>query len=125
MRALLLERQHALRARGDLEIIPEGAEDEGARNPDEDAQPLAEMGQVIASRRNRERAEQLTLIHDALERLKEDPEEFGLCEECGDPVPPKRLELMPWVRLCIPCQEIVEREQAASAGRKHITDYKV
>jgi RNA polymerase-binding transcription factor DksA len=30
---------------------------------------------------------------------------------------------MPWVRLCIGCQEARERDETAGGGRKHITDY--
>ena len=32
------------------------------------------------------------------------------CRECGDPIPPKRLEALPGVGLCRSCQEERERE---------------
>lgn len=34
------------------------------------------------------------------------------CEECGEPIPPRRRELVPGVRLCVECQsERDERER--------------
>ncbi len=47
--------------------------------------------------------------NDALERL--DRGTYGDCERCGKPINPERLEAFPWVRYCIECQTIVEREQ--------------
>ncbi|HEV2107805.1 MAG TPA: TraR/DksA C4-type zinc finger protein [Thermomicrobiales bacterium] len=51
----------------------------------------------------------LNQAHGALERL--DHGTYGDCERCGRPVNPERLEAFPWVRYCIECQTIVEREQ--------------
>ena len=34
----------------------------------------------------------------------DDPDEYGLCEECGDPIAPRRLQLMPHATLCTECQ---------------------
>ena len=122
LRQLLLEQREALLREGDLEIEPE-SEDDTARKPDDDARPLAEMAQVIASNRNRERTEQLHLIAEALARLDASPDEFGLCEECDEPIGKRRLELLPWVRLCIECQSAREDDRTPG-GRRHITDYK-
>lgn len=36
-------------------------------------------------------------------------EEFGRCEECGEPIPKKRLLVMPEATLCVPCQQKLER----------------
>jgi phage/conjugal plasmid C-4 type zinc finger TraR family protein len=38
------------------------------------------------------------------------------CEECGNAIPMARREAMPGVRLCVTCQETIDREQAAVAG---------
>ena len=38
------------------------------------------------------------------------------CEECGAGIPKARRDAIPGVRLCVACQEIVDRDQAASAG---------
>lgn len=120
---LLLERQTELRAEGDVELVPENAGDDTARKVDEDAAPLAEMNQVIASKRNLERTRQLEAIQDALDLIAEDPEDYGSCEDCSEPIKRRRLELMPWVTLCIRCAEQHERADAPGR-RRHLTDYK-
>jgi DnaK suppressor protein len=125
--ALAELRVRLLRLRG--ELVGEGAvsiaadSDAVAEKPDEDAQPLEEMNKVIASNRNRERAERLAEIEAALARMAADPDGFGDCEGCGEPIARRRLELMPWTRLCIECQARQEHD-GAPAGRRHITDYR-
>ncbi|MEX1362654.1 MAG: TraR/DksA family transcriptional regulator [Nannocystaceae bacterium] len=121
IRQRLVARREQLRDEGDLEIEP--LRDDPTKKVDEDAAPLTEMSQVIASSRNRSRAQQLQSIAEALTRLQEDPEDFGLCESCDEPIPLRRLELMPWARLCAACQQ--EQETAQAPGtRKHLTDYR-
>jgi RNA polymerase-binding protein DksA len=46
-------------------------------------------------------------IEAALRRLDEG--KYGICERCGKPIPARRLEALPYVTLCVDCQEIVER----------------
>lgn len=36
-------------------------------------------------------------------------QEFGLCEECGNPIPTERLLIMPDAFLCVPCQRETEK----------------
>ena len=48
------------------------------------------------TRMSRELAE----IDDALERLVERPEKFGVCEDTGAEIPFKRLDIVPWARTC-------------------------
>jgi DnaK suppressor protein len=31
--------------------------------------------------------------------------DYGICQECGEPINPKRLEAIPWTTLCVRCQE--------------------
>lgn len=90
---------------------------------DQDEAPLVEMGQAIASARNRERDARLEQIADALRRLHEAPDEFGLCEACGEPIPPRRLALLPFVQTCVPCQSDAEAGPRSPVRRK-ITDYR-
>jgi DnaK suppressor protein len=122
LRRMLLQKREELLREGDLEIEPE-SDDDTARKADDDARPLAEMNQVIASNRNRERTEQLHQIGEALARLDADPDAFGLCEECDEPIGKRRLELLPWARLCIDCQSAREGDDSPG-GRRHITDYR-
>lgn len=34
---------------------------------------------------------------------------YGICERCGQPIPPERLEVKPDATLCLTCQREVER----------------
>jgi DnaK suppressor protein len=90
---------------------------------DEDEAPFREMDQSIASARNKARGEQLGRIADARRRLEEDPEGFGLCDQCGEEIPPRRLALLPFVRRCVDCQG-EEDDRKARATRKKVTDYR-
>ncbi len=44
-------------------------------------------------------------IDEALRRLYRTPEEYGLCEECGEKIAFERLDALPHARLCIRCKE--------------------
>lgn len=90
---------------------------------DEDAQPLSEMGQVIASNRNRNRAASLARIDAALARLQNHPDEYGLCQECEAEIPAGRLELLPFAEFCAKCQALKD-EVSKPTRRRHLTDYK-
>ncbi len=122
-KALLLSRQAELRAEGDVEVVPENSGADTARRVDEDAAPLAEMNQIIASKRNVTRTQQLEAILEALDLIAEDPDEYGHCEDCSKEIKRRRLELMPWSTLCIACAEKRERENPRGR-RRHLTDYK-
>ncbi|PJK10355.1 hypothetical protein CO614_08020 [Lysobacteraceae bacterium NML120232] len=43
-------------------------------------------------------------------------ESLAHCEECDAPIPEARRRAMPGVRLCVPCQEAQDAEQAAFSG---------
>jgi DnaK suppressor protein len=120
-REKLLALKQEILNEGDVAIEPV-RKDAAAVGGDEDEQPLAEMQQVIASKRNRARTEALGKIMAALKRLDEAPDDFGLCIECGDPIG-KRLEAMPYVELCVECQ--AEKDAPLKGQRRrHLTDYK-
>jgi DnaK suppressor protein len=44
--------------------------------------------------------DKLKLMDAALERL--DYDEFGICDDCGETIPRKRLEAIPWAAYCLP-----------------------
>ena len=52
--------------------------------------------------------QRLLLVDDALDAIEH--EEYGLCEECEEPINEKRLLLMPFTRLCVSCQAELERQ---------------
>ena len=49
----------------------------------------------------------LALIDEALHRIETGG--FDECVNCGEPVPEKRLEAVPWARYCLTCQDLQER----------------
>src|SRR6201995_2347774 len=40
-------------------------------------------------------------VEEALRRLYNSPEEFGVCHSCGNPIPFARLEALPHARYCL------------------------
>lgn len=68
----------------------------------EDQPPLVH-DQFVALRLNTSDRRKLRLIDAALQRI--DRGEFGYCAECGEAIPPKRLQAIPWAMYCVPCQE--------------------
>ncbi|MBF0277581.1 MAG: TraR/DksA family transcriptional regulator [SAR324 cluster bacterium] len=55
---------------------------------------------------DRER-EKLEKIEEAIVRIEND--NYGECEECGEPIAKKRLMIVPFTKLCINCQQEEER----------------
>lgn len=53
----------------------------------------------------------LEMVKKAL--IKVEGKNFGLCEECQQPINEKRLKAVPWVRYCLECQNKMEEEVAA------------
>ena len=49
----------------------------------------------------------LRSIEAALEMM--DNNTYGVCEECAEPIPVKRLLAWPTARYCVPCKEKIER----------------
>ena len=47
-------------------------------------------------------------IDEALRRLYKEPETYGRCDQCGADIEMERLELVPWARLCLSCQQAAE-----------------
>lgn len=121
----LLELRAQILAEGDVAIEPV-RKDETSQGTDEDGQPLTEMSQVIASKRNRERTEVLARVNRALARIENEPEMFGLCRECEEPIG-KRLQVAPYVEYCIECQRRIDGSSEASrksGRRRHLLDFK-
>jgi DnaK suppressor protein len=65
--------------------------------------------------------ERANKLADALERLRDG--EYGLCEECEEPIAPARLRAMPEVTRCVRCQDRLERSrQFEHVGAGHDGD---
>jgi DnaK suppressor protein len=54
----------------------------------------------------------LSDIDEALRRLYNAADDFGVCERCGNEIAFDRLDLVPWARFCVDCQEAVEESVA-------------
>ena len=116
LRAQLIKIREDLLADGDLPIEP------ATDKSDLDEAPLAEMNQVIASKRNQARAVVLQRVATVLVRMDKDPDDFPNCVECGEPIG-KRLLALPYVDMCVGCQE--ENDGAHKTGRRRsVTDYR-
>ena len=118
-RRLEARRQHLL-DEGDIPI-EQSRKDPSQIGGDEDEQPLTEMNQALASSRNKVRAQELSLVDAALSRLKREPEEFGLCVTCEEPIAAKRLEAMPHARMCVTCQSAAD--PVRRGARRNLTDF--
>jgi DnaK suppressor protein len=78
-------------ASGDLSDYPFHVADHGTDNYNQT------MDTVLAERAGRELEE----IDEALRRLHQEPQRFGICEHTGKPIPLERLDLIPWARTCV------------------------
>lgn len=77
--------------------------------PDETDLAVSEINQnLIFKLRDRER-QLLTKIDEALARMDEGS--FGTCEDCEEPIEPRRLEARPVSTLCIACKEKQEHRE--------------
>ena len=116
------ERKARLLADGPQKIEPNRRDASAVGVADEDEQALSEMLQTLASTRNRDSARELGLIDRALRKLAAEPEEFGVCEDCGDAIPAKRLEVMPFAQYCAECQAALDPKR--NVARTKVTDYR-
>ncbi|MEQ1886431.1 MAG: TraR/DksA family transcriptional regulator [Bryobacteraceae bacterium] len=53
------------------------------------------------------RAAMMRDVRSAMEKMAKSA--YGICEECEESISPKRLNAVPWARLCIKCQSEAER----------------
>jgi DnaK suppressor protein len=72
------------------------------------AQTLEQLGRD-ASLAEQERRE-LLAIERALSKMSTGS--FGVCEDCGEDIPSRRLMVLPEARLCANCQTFEERQNA-------------
>ncbi len=108
-------------AQGARPIEPNRKDESQAGVVDEDAQALSEMHQILNSQRNKAQAELLARIDRALRKCKQSPELIGLCEECEEKIPARRLKLMPYSAFCAECQ--ARRDPQRGGVRKKLTDF--
>ncbi|MBF0171217.1 MAG: TraR/DksA family transcriptional regulator [Nitrospinae bacterium] len=57
---------------------------------------------------------EIKLIDEALDRIEQG--EYGVCGECGEDIPKKRLEVLPYSIYCVNCQSQIESQAEMSAS---------
>lgn len=72
------------------------------------AQALEQMGRDTSIKEAERR--ELVAIERALTKMATGS--FGVCEECGEEIPPRRLMVLPEARLCANCQAFEERQNS-------------
>ncbi|MBI3664642.1 MAG: TraR/DksA family transcriptional regulator [Acidobacteria bacterium] len=71
-------------------------------SPDLDEQATGHHDQYVTVLNEEIRWRICDAARRALARLEEGA--YGRCEECGEPISPKRLAAVPWADLCVACQ---------------------
>jgi DnaK suppressor protein len=122
LQAALTARRAQIVSTGPHKIEPNRKDEATSGVADDDEQALSEMLQTLASTRNREDAQLLATIDKALRKLDQLPDEFGACEDCGEEIPARRLDVMPWAAYCTECQSKLDPRR--NVARKKLTDYR-
>jgi DnaK suppressor protein len=101
----LAELDEQIRSFGDRDESSEVADN----HPGDDSDRVSEQERLLTIR------QQLGERKEAIEHAisKAGSGSFGICERCGSEIPIERLEVLPFARYCIECQEIVDEEEAA------------
>jgi RNA polymerase-binding protein DksA len=97
----------------DIEHLKEWLQGEVDVDADEGDPDLAEREKNLALLMVMER--KLESVNMALRAI--DKGRYGICERCGEPIDPARLEVRPDATLCLNCQREVERIAKKAALR--------
>jgi DnaK suppressor protein len=93
--------QELARAQEELALINQKLEDKGDFGLGQGASTVYEWEMNLALRESAEA--KIQSIKLALHRLDEG--DYGLCEVCGQPIDPDRLEILPHTTLCVQCAQ--------------------
>lgn len=110
LKALKKELENELRRLGEIEIETQ------ADPVDQMVSRISREARADVIRRFADRHEAVT---DALARITNHT--YGDCVECGEEIPLRRLDAVPWTPLCLACQEMAEREIATRAHLDALT----
>ena len=109
---LLIEKANVL---ANLGFRPATPAAEGRLGEEDQAQ--VSNDEFVSVRLNNLEYKKLRLLNAALDRLREG--EYGICTRCDKPIPSRRLQVLPWAKYCVPCQEYItlnEAEEEFDAG---------
>ncbi len=104
-RARLEEEREQIRNRAGA---VDGALPEEGEGGDEDTADLASamMDKEMDLSVEDEIEDLLAAVDHAMQKI--DDGTYGVCDMAGEPIPPSRLELIPWAALCVECQALAE-----------------
>jgi DnaK suppressor protein len=102
---LLNEKANVLSSLG---YRPDAAATNGRLGEEDQAQ--VSNDEFISLRLNNLDYLKLKLLNAALERLQLG--EYGFCIRCEKEIPARRLQVVPWAKFCVPCQEYVTQHEA-------------
>ncbi len=102
---LLKEREEIM---GDVKQIYESSQEVGQDGIQDIGDEAANVynKQILLTLNENER-ERLKEVDEALDRIK--TKTYGICEECGEPIGMKRLEVKPVAKYCVPCKTKLEK----------------
>jgi DnaK suppressor protein len=105
-RAILVERQRELMtaynlSRGDRRVHPDSGTEDYI-----DYAVSSYTKEFLLSLSEMDR-KQLLLVKEALDRV--DRGEYGSCQQCSEEISRRRLEVAPWARYCVRCQDLEEQ----------------
>ena len=92
--------------RSTSEIRQQGRTLEARDSKDEGDRALISQTKDMLFRQSAQNAALIGSIRSALARIEDGS--FGTCLNCEQEINIKRLKAIPWVRYCVPCQELVE-----------------
>lgn len=118
LRQRLLERKRKLWAevKGQIKSgLDEGYQELLDTARDEEDQALVNLLEETQFSLIEPKRQELLAIEDALQRLENGS--YGICDMCGEPIEPRRLEIMPQTTLCRDCQSRKEKIAKASGLR--------
>lgn len=64
--------------------------------------------------------EKLKQVEEALESIKTG--DYGICRQCEEPIPEKRLNIVPFAKYCVQCLNSIEKEK--SVDQRQQTHFK-
>ncbi|GCE30147.1 hypothetical protein KDA_56310 [Dictyobacter alpinus] len=95
--AELQKRVEELRIKENTEFMEEDLEESAAHASD------TELEEAMLR-------EELKLLHDIKNAIRRiDEGKYGYCQVCGQPIPVKRLDALPWAELCVKDQQESEK----------------
>lgn len=124
MRNLLIIRQGLLIKQRDLE---RQVQDRESIQVEKLADPLdistAQSARDTAGANINRAGLMLMEVRAALQRVEQG--DYGICVDCDEDIPEKRLGVVPWAARCIPCQEAKDAEGHADGKARRLVNKRV